>query len=317
MGLGCCVHAQQPKFVMEGRAQGTTYHILYYHPYAAVIQKDIDSVLNVIDLSMSLYRKESLISHFNTQSEDCVEMDPHMANVVRKSLAIYQKSKGVFDVTVKPLVQLWGFGPEHINQYPHKQEIDSVLQFVGMDKLMLRGKKLCRKSKNVSIDLNGIAQGYTVDVLADFLSSKRVTNFLVELGGEIRTKGTKADRTPFQVGIERPDTENRSLVLELKNLAVTTSGNYQKSFDMEGKKIHHHINPQTGYPVQNNIASVTVIAKTAMDADAYDNVFMALSVEKGLQLANSTKNIEVYIIYKENDLFKEAFSKGFSQYIKN
>src|SRR5690606_1582688 len=139
--------------------------------------------------------------------------------------------------------QLWGFGPEHINQYPHRQEIDSVLQFVGMDKLMLRGKKLCRKSKNVSIDLNGIAQGYTVDVLADFLSSKRVTNFLVELGGEIRTKGTKADRTPFQVGIERPDTENRSLVLELKNLAVTTSGNYQKSFDMEGKKIHHHINP--------------------------------------------------------------------------
>jgi len=315
--IGCWAHAQQPKFVMNGRAQGTTYSIQYFHPTEVVVQTAIDSALEVIDLSMSTYKQNSKITLFNSPETQSIAMDGHMQNVVRKAFAVHKKSKGLFDVTVKPLVDLWGFGPEQIKVFPQQVAIDSALQNVGMDKLRILGKKLVKKRHAISIDLNGIAQGYTVDVLSDLLEQHGIENYLVELGGEIRAKGSKDDGQPFQIGIERPDDAQASFVLRLKDNAVTTSGNYRKTYTMDGKKIHHHIDPKTGYPVQNNIASVTVIAKTAMDADAYDNVFMAMSVADGLKLANALKDTEIYVIYQEGEAFKEAFSKGFYNYVKN
>ncbi|WP_240775598.1 FAD:protein FMN transferase [Sphingobacterium psychroaquaticum] len=317
MCLGCCAFAQQPKYLLEGRAQGTTYRIIYQHPTAVVQKQDIDSILHAIDLSMSIYKKESLISSFNKATTREIEMDGMMRDVVRRSFDINKQSKGMFDLTVKPLVSLWGFGPERIRQWPTQGQIDSVMEFVGMDKLKVKGKRLLKKRNEVSIDVNGIAQGYSVDVLARFLDKQHVTSYMVELGGEIKTKGRKEGGETYKVAIERPEGDvESSFVLSLFNKAVTTSGNYRKAFDVDGKKVHHHINPYDGYPLQNNIASVTVIAETAMDADAYDNVFMALPVAEGLKLANSIRNLELYIIYKEGDLFREAFSTGFKKYIQ-
>ncbi|MFD1770609.1 FAD:protein FMN transferase [Sphingobacterium suaedae] len=319
VNLGCCAFAQQPKFVIDGLAQGTTYRMSYFAPKEVVEKYEIDSILRSIDESMSLYKQTSRITQFNSSTADeGFMMDPHMKNVVHRSIAVYRESDGLFDITVKPLVGLWGFGPERIGKAPTAEQIDSVLTFVGMKKLKLRKGKLWKTDPRVSIDLNGIAQGYSVDVLADFLEDRGVTDYIVELGGEIRTKGYKEGHQPFEVAIERPiGAERSTFMLQLTDKAVTTSGNYRRAFDFEGRKIHHHINPFDGYPLQNSVASVTVLARTAMDADAYDNVFMALSPQEGVRLADRLKNIEVYIIYKDGETFKELFSKGFSIYIKN
>jgi len=315
--FGFTAYAKQLKFTLDGRAQGTTYHVHYYASQALVTQKMIDSTLHMIDESMSLYKKSSLISRFNQSGECSITIDSHIKNVIRQSFIVNKESKGIFDITIKPLVALWGFGAERITTFPKQATLDSVLSFVGMDKIALRGNTLSKSDPRVAIDLDGIAQGYSVDVLAGLLEKHGVRDYLVELGGEIKTKGAKANKVPFEVAIERPaGAEGSRFLLQLNNRAVTTSGNYRKVYDYAGKRIHHHINPTDGYPLQNTVASVTVIAKTAMEADAYDNVFMGLSPKEGVTFANRRKGMEVYIIYTEGNTYKEAFSKGFSSYIK-
>lgn len=317
ISLGCVAYGQQPKFIIDGQAQGTSYRIQYYGPNSIVSKPEIDSVLNVIDRSMSLYDNQSLISAFN-KADESIELDDHMANVVRRSFDLNRMSNGAFDITVMPFVGLWGFGPNRIDAFPQSQTIDSILQFVGMDKLVLDGNTLIKKDKRVQVDLNGIAQGYSVDVISQFLDSRGIESYLVELGGEIKVKGYKEANVPFEIAIESPQNAKYSnVVLQLTDKAVTTSGNYRRAFDLEGRRIHHHINPHDGYPIQNNVASVTVIAPTAMDADGYDNVFMAMTPEDGVNLANKLEDIEIYIIYKDNAGFKEAFSAGFHRYVKN
>lgn len=314
--LSCLVYAQQSKFVIDGQAQGTSYNIQYYAPNSFVSKIEIDSVLNVIDNSMSLYNNQSLITAFN-EADRKLELDEHMANVVKRSFYINRISNGLFDITVMPLVGLWGFGPNRINTFPQPQTIDSILQFVGMDKLILERNTLIKNDKRVRLDLNGIAQGYSVDVISRLLDSKGIESYLVELGGEIKVKGYKDVNIPFEIAIESPqDAKHSNIILQLTDKAVTTSGNYRRAFDLEGRRIHHHINPRDGYPVQNNVASVTVVASTAMDADGYDNVFMAMTPEAGISLANSLEDIDIYIIYKDNGRFKEAFSAGFNRYVK-
>lgn len=304
--------------MLHGRAQGTTYAIQYYANQNLVRKQEVDSVLAVIDRSMSLYQDSSLISRFNQNDVSAMQLDPHINAVMQRAFAVHKRSGGYFDVTVEPLVRLWGFGSQRIRELPTQKQIDSVLAFVGMNKLTLRKNLLQKQDRRVSIDLNGIAQGYSVDVLASFLASKNVKNYIVELGGEIKTKGNKPGGQPFEIAIERPlNAGNSGFILQLSGESVTTSGNYRKVFDYQGKKIHHHIDPKTGYPLQNNVASVTVIAPHAVDADAYDNVFMALSPKESIKLANKLKGVEVYIIYKEGEAFREIFSKGFSRYIKN
>lgn len=290
--------------------------MLYYSPAAQITKAEVDSVLADIDASMSLYKPNSLISTFNNPATDAIQMDGHMEQVMRRAMQVHKQSNGLFDVTVRPLVGLWGFSAEGVRTYPTKQTIDSVLTFVGMDNLTVKGKKLKKTKPNISIDLDGIAQGYSVDALAHFFDKKGIRSYLIEIGGEIKTRGAKEGGKAFQIAIERPENADKSsFVLNLKDRAVTTSGNYRKAFDFEGNKIHHHISPTTGYPLQNDVASVTVIAKTAIDADAYDNVFMALSPAESLRLANKLPGVEVYIITKTAAGFEEHFSKGFKRYM--
>ncbi len=322
--IGCCAYAygQQPisalqKHELYGWAQGTSYTISYYAPTASITQSSIDSIFAVIDQSMSLYKKDSQISRFNEPNTDKMKLDPHMLKVMKESFRVYKDSKGLFDVTVMPLVSLWGFGPKEVIDIPDSLTIRETMEHVGMDKLRLSGKTLKKKAPKVEVDLNGIAQGYTVDVLHDFLLKKKIASFIVEVGGEIRAYGTKPDQSTFKVLVQRPEQAigGSDHILELRNKAVTTSGSYEKFRKVKDYRFSHHMDPKTGFPIQSQIISVTVVANTAMEADAYDNVFIAMKPEDAISFANSKNIIDIYLMYLEEGTVKEAQSAGFKKYL--
>ncbi|NGM61940.1 FAD:protein FMN transferase [Sphingobacterium sp. SGG-5] len=301
---------------VKGRAQGTTYSLKYYFD-KEIPQKEIDSVLHIIDLSMSVYQNNSLISRFNNGSGLAIDMDPHMKNVVTKSFEVNKLSKGYFDITVFPLVSLWGFGPHGFSKVPSQQAVDSVLQFVGMDKLYMQGNTLYKTDPRVQIDVNGIAQGYTVDCLAQFLSNKGVQNYLVELGGEIRVKGRKPDGY-FQVMVDEQNDVDKAYtypILSIENRAVTTSSVREKQYKAEGKMVSHHINPVSGRPITSPTISVTVIADNAMLADALDNYFMSLAPAEAIRIAEKMPSVELCLYYVENEQRKVLHTSGFNNYI--
>lgn len=289
---------------ITGYTQGTTYSIIQYTTGKAVEQREIDSVLKVIDLSMSIYIPNSTISKFNEYSTDEIILDEHFRKVVETSFEIYKDSKGIFDLTVQPLVQMWGFGAKKITALPTKKQIDSVRQYVGMDKLKLEGNKLIKLKKGIKVDVNGIAQGYSVDVLADYLEAKGVNAYLVEVGGELRIKGPKPDGEPFKIGVEKPmegigmQQQDMQEIIAINKGAVTTAGNYRKYQKSKDKKISHHIDPKTGYPYQGQIISATVYTEKALMADGYDNVFMAMTPAKAIKYANK-RNMQLYLIYRD------------------
>lgn len=307
-------YAQQ-SYTLSGRAQGTTYQIKYYAD-EKIAKHEIDSVLKVIDQSMSLYDPNSTICKFNNPQVTTVVMDDHMANVIQASWKTYKETRGYFDITVYPLVKLWGFGAEGPQDMPRPEQVDSVRRIIGMKKLRVKGNRLTKRVPNVSIDLNGIAQGYSVDVLASYLMDRGVQRFLIELGGEIRALGNKPDG-PFVVEIYRPVAIGKGQVLKVKmeNNAITSSGVYEQQRNVGGKTISHHMNPLTGKPLESSIVSTTVIAKTAMEADALDNYFMSMNPEEAIRYANKRKDTEVYIVYFEDNTFKELQSSGFNNYI--
>lgn len=306
------------EFNLQGFAQGTTYSIRYYAADSLVRRYQVDSLLRVIDQSMSIYNAESKISLFNKEETKEMSLDIHMQKVIRASLKYNKLTKGFFDITVLPLVNLWGFGPQKKMEEPTSTQIDSVRKFVGIDKILLKGNRLIKRASKVSLVLDGIAQGYTVDILADFFKSKQVNRFIIELGGEIYAYGVKPDGESFKVRIQRPYRDSEEgYIVTLQDRAITTSGNYEKYRITDGQHISHHINPATGRTVQNTTISVTVIAKTAMQADALDNYLMFLPPEEAIAFVEKQKEVEAYIIYEENNELKELQSSGFNNYIYN
>jgi thiamine biosynthesis lipoprotein len=302
--------------IIKGQAQGTTYEIKYYAAEKSVTKLQIDSIFRVIDESMSLYKTNSLINQFNTSSNQLVKLDTHMYNVVKASFEYYRKTKGYFDITIFPLMKLWGFGPEGVRFNPTQNQVDSVLQFVGLNKLRLNGRYLEKRTKNVSIDLNGIAQGYTVDVISNFLNNKGIQSSMVEVGGEIYCFGAKPNGDTYKIEIQRPNTDSSTAYkVSLKDKAITTSGSYENYRIVNGKRLSHHIDPHTGRPLTNSVLSVTVIANTAMQADALDNYLMYLKPEDAISYIERVPQVEVYIIYSENYTLKELQSSGFNNYI--
>lgn len=310
------------EFKMSGYAQGTSYTISYFAVDSQVSQTQIDSILNVIDLSMSLYNPNSAINKFNT-SETGIALDSHFEKVVKRSFDIYKDSNGIFDITVAPLVQYWGFGPKSLTEKPNTQTIESLMQCIGMDKLELTENYLSKKKPCISIDLNGIAQGYSVDVVADFMLAKGIKIFVVEIGGELRVKGPKPDGKTMRIGIEGPsETPNAEPsikhVMSFTEGAVTTSGNYRKFLTNGSKKISHLINPKTGYPLVNEMISATIFAPDAITADGYDNVLMGMTVKEALTFVEAHKSLEAYLIYKKSDgKIADTLTTGFKKMIIN
>jgi len=281
------IHAEskknkQTQYVLHGNAQGTTYSIQYVNHDSIIKKTSIDSIFNEIDQSLSLYRPNSLINQFNANGK--VKMDIHLRRVIEKSLEVYKISRGAFDITVKPLVDLWGFGVKKKDvAIPTQKDILQTLKFVGSDKLSIHNDTLRALKKGVQIDCNGIAQGYTVDVISDYLKSNGICNYLVEVGGEVIAFGKNISNEDWKVGVESAETiagnwHALQNVIALNNEAVTTSGVYRNYFTYKGQNYSHILNPKTGFPVLNEIVSVTVIANDAITADGWDNALMVMGL---------------------------------------
>lgn len=326
--LACCFcslafHEQkQQSFSIQGKAQGTTYAVLYSDHYESIRKAEIDSILNIIDQSMSLYDSTSLISRINRSSHGG-RIDRHFHAVVKKSFEINKQTHGVFDITVGPLMKLWGFADTDSPNLPDSTAIAKMMPLIGMKHLRLRKNRLIKKQPDVQIDLNGIAQGYTVDLLASHLQSRGIKNFLVELGGELRVEGKKINGDDFTVGIERPlDQKNdRSHIrhhVVIRGKALTTSGTYQ-NYVMRGKeRLSHIMDPRTGHPIRSDIISVTVLAPDAMTADGYDNALMAMDLKEAISFVESFSELEAYFVYKNPDgSLADTMTQGFKQIIKN
>lgn len=310
----------QREFTIRGYAQGTDYSIKYFAKDSVITKRSVDSILNEIDSSMSLYKPYSLISRFNA-SNDGMDLDTHFAAVMRRSFAINQDTRGKFDVTVAPLVQVWGFGVLPVKSFPDSAAISAILPCVGMNNLVLKGNHLKKDMPCVQVDLNGIAQGYSVDVVANFMLMKGLRAFVVEIGGELRMKGPKPDGTAMRIGIEGPAESAKAEpvirhVISINNGAVTTSGNYRKFLQKGSKKIAHLIDPKTGYPLDNAMISVTIYAKDAITADGYDNAIMAMDVKEAIDFVNAKKGMEAYMIYHKADgSIADTLTTGFKKMI--
>lgn len=291
---------------LNGYAQGTTYAITYYAADSLVSGAAVTSQLAEIDASLSLYRAGSLINQFNAARRG-VLMDQHLKRVVGKALRVYRATGGLFDATVEPLVRAWGFGAQRPAVAPTPASIQALLVDVGSNKLHLRGDSLVKDAPGVHLDLNGIAQGYTVDVLADLLERQGIRHYLVELGGEIRVRGRRwPGGERLRIGIERPDTSAFAApavqqVIELAAGGVTTSGNYRRFRQAGPLRQAHLIHPHTGYPFRNELISVTVVARDALTADAYDNALMGMGVTQALLFLRRHRALQAYFIYQRPD----------------
>lgn len=290
---------------LQGNALGTTYSIKYFSEGVEVQPSEIDSLLKVINRSMSTYMDDSDISKINS-GDTSISVDSHFQEVFKASKRIFNDTDGYFDPSVGLLVNAYGFGPKGYSERVTEKDIDSLFHFVGFDKiLMTQQNTVTSTASRLYLDFNAIAKGYTVDVFGNYLESKGSDDYLVEIGGEVRVLGENLDNNkPWKIGIEMPlEDGSRELKygVNLYDESMATSGNYRKfRVDAEsGQKYVHTINPQTGKSQKTDILSASVIAKTCTDADAYATAFMAMGFQKSLDFLYSNDNLKVVFIYSD------------------
>lgn len=299
--VSASVFAQQPIYV-EGEAQGTTYHITYFDSKNRDFYYEIDSLLYAFEESVSTYRPNSIISRINRNDED-VEVDLYFTTCFKKAKEIWKSTDGAFDPTVYPIVNAWGWGPGKKEKI-EKEKIDSILQFVGLNLIELKGNKIIKKDSRVALDFNAFAQGYSVDIVADFLNSKNITSYIVEIGGEVYAKGKQLDGSDWLIGIEQPYDNKVSgnplkAIVKLDGKAIATSGNYRRFVVENGVKYNHHIDPKTGYPSKNNLLSASIFSKAAITSDATATGILVMGLKKAKKYLAKHKEIEAYIIYSD------------------
>jgi len=303
--FSCSQSHHQTSIELWGEAQGTTYHIKYNGIDAVDYQIEIDSILLDIDNSMSTYVSSSTISRVNS-TDSIFEIDPYFAEVFSKAKGVHHSTNGAFDPTVMPLVNAWGFGHQEKKKIDNAL-IQSLLPLVNFDAVVIENKteKLFKSNVHVQLDFNAIAQGYTVDVIGEYLEFKGIENYLVEVGGEVAAKGLSENDEIWRIGIDKPiDNANEreiQAIINLSNRALATSGNYRKYYIKEGTKYAHTINPKTGYPVRHSLLSVTVIANDCITADAYATAFMVMGLNDAKKFINNNieLGLDAYFIYSE------------------
>lgn len=302
-----------------GYAMGTSYSIKVVTSLSKSrsLQVRTESALADINQRMSTYLSRSDLSKFSELGvEEFLKVDPKTTEVVEKALSIAKITDGFFDPTVAPLVDLWGFGPSpRLTEPPSEDLIRSVLSQVGYNAIAvdLIDSRLSKKAPR-SLDLSAIAKGYAVDQIADMLDAENVSSYLIEVGGEMRFKGVKPSGQKWQIAIEKPDPLTREAfeILAFDSLAVATSGDYRNFYELDGQRYSHTINPKTGYPVQHNLASVTVVMSTAMEADAYATAFMVMGADRAFELAER-ESIAAYFILHSDDEFIVKSTRRFDE----
>ncbi|ELE5028715.1 FAD:protein FMN transferase [Vibrio fluvialis] len=314
---------QPPQQVhLSGPTMGTSYNIKYLQqdglPSSDDLHKEIDRLLEEVNDQMSTYRKDSELSRFNQyQGIDPFEVSNQTATVVKEAIRLNGLTEGALDVTVGPLVNLWGFGPEARPEVvPTDAELAERKANTGIHHLSVDGNKLSKDLPHLYVDLSTIAKGWGVDVVANYIESRGIHNYMVEVGGEIRLKGLNRDGVPWRIAVEKPTVEERSIqeIIEPGDMAIATSGDYRNYFERDGVRYSHIINPQTGRPIHNRVVSVTVLDKSCMTADGLATGLMVLGDEKGIEIAEQN-HIPVFMIVKTDDGFKEIASSAFKPYL--
>jgi thiamine biosynthesis lipoprotein len=313
---------KNPETTLSGSIQGTTYHVkavtrgLDVTPEA--LKADVEAVFRMVDAQLSNWREDSEISGFNRQrTTDWQTVSPAILHLVSVAREIHERTSGCYDLTVKPLFELWGFA-RHEQVVPDAAAIRQTLSHVGMEKLELdpANRRLRKQDPQVEIGLDSIAQGYTVAVLAQLLEDRGIQNYLAEIGGEMKVKGTKADGSPWRVAIEKPTPMAREVqrILDLHEaagVAVMTSGTYRNFFESGGKSYSHILDPRTGQPVTHNLLSTTVLHEDPTLADAWSTALLCVGEVEGARLAEE-ESLKALFIYREGDQLKEWTSSEFT-----
>ena len=303
---------------ISGTKMGTSYHITLVadQPAPADLAERIDAALDVVDQSMSTYKGQSQISRFNRLlSNDQQSISAEFAEVLAVSKLVWEQSGGAFDPTVGPLVDLWGFGPVATDdRIPNEQALAKALAEIGFEHVQSEGRILT-KTKPVRLDLSAVAKGYGVDQVAQLLEMLALPDYLVEVGGEMRVSGVNPDGNPWRVAIEMPSLMPQvQRVIALHDGAVATSGDYRNYFERDGLRYSHTIDPRTGRPITHSLASVTVLAKTCAEADAWATALMVLGEEQGMALAEKL-NLAVYMLVADGADYSAQSSSEFTRLV--
>ncbi|MBK1617121.1 hypothetical protein CKO42_01375 [Lamprobacter modestohalophilus] len=315
--VGCGPGSEQRVLALRGATMGTTYSLQIVEPPAGLdrdaLAQQVSTQLSDINGLMSTYQPTSELSRFNASSvTDWFLVSPELVAVVGAAQAVSEASAGAFDITVGPLVNLWGFGPTlTADVLPSAAELQAARARVGWQQLdvQLQPPALRKARPDLYVDLSAIAKGYAVDRVAALIESVGVDNYLVEIGGELRGRGINGRGEPWQIAIERPETSKRAMfrVVALRDIGMATSGDYRNFFEVDGARYSHTIDPATGRPVGHRLASVTVLADQAMEADAWATALLVLGPERGFELAERLGLAAFFIEHAQDAPGEESF----------
>jgi len=307
---------------LVGFTQGTTYHIIYESKNREDFQSLVDSLLADFDRSLSIYQPNSVISKIN-RNEPGIRADEKFTTIFNKSYEVFKKTNGAFDITVGPVVNALGFGSTDTLEVDSTM-IDSLLQYVGMEKVSLKEGVLIKQNENILLDVNAIAQGYSVDLVAKLLEKKKIRNYMVEIGGEVRARGKNERNQVWRIGIDQPVEGNMipgaelQAIVSLNNRSLATSGNYRQYYEKNGIKFVHTIDPKSGYPVVSNLLSATVVASDCTTADAYATALMVFGVERSIEFLKENKFLDAYLIFADQEgRFRVYSTKGLQRFIED
>lgn len=300
--LVCCDTVDKQHFM--GTTQGSYFSIIYYDEQNRDFSRDFDSIFKEIESTLSLWDENSMLRKVNRNDTNVV-LNKIFIDNFNYAIKAAELSDGYFDPTVGPLVSAWGFHfKEGMQMTP--EMVDSIRQIVGYKKIKIENGKVLKENPNMTLDFNAVAQGYTTDMIGEFLLTKNVNNFLVDVGGEILAKGNKPDGDLWKVGIEKPSENKESerivqKIIKLKDKSIVTSGNYRKYVEHDGKRYSHSLDPKTGYPADNNMLSATIICDNTAWADCLASICMVVGLEKAKEIVETQEeNIEAFFIYEEN-----------------
>lgn len=322
--LSGCGESAPEILALEGRTMGTTWHVTVVNApehdrdfYQAGIQAQVDAVV----AKMSTYEAESELSRFNrAPAGEWFALSADTLKVIEEGQRLSAMSAGSFDITVGPVVNLWGFGPDkRPDKVPSEDELAAAFARVGHQHINLdHEQQRAQKAVDAYVDLSAIAKGYGVDRIADWLEQQGVISYLVEVGGELRAKGHKPDQKPWRIAIESPLDIERDVqqVIKVTDVAIATSGDYRNYFEEQGVRYSHTIDPSTGKPIRHKLASVTVLQPQCMTADGLATTLMVMGEEKGYQFALAHR-IPAFFIIKSEQGFIERYTPEFEPYLEN
>ncbi len=316
----CSPRPTNHKIGFSGMAQGTYYAVTYFDTLNRNFQPEIDSLLDAFDMSVSMWVEGSVISRINRGEE--VACDSIFINTYLLARSVAEESMGEFDYTVGPLVNVWGFGFEDRRKVDQAM-VDSLLPLIDYRYVNLDGDRIIKEKEGIKFDFNAVAQGYSVDLVGEFLSTKGIKNYLVDIGGEVLAKGEKPGVGPWLVGIEKPsenEYSDRTLeaTIELRDRAMATSGNYRKFYEEDGVRYSHTIDPETGFPVKHSLLSVSVIADDCGSADAWATAFLVMGLEKGKKFLEERDDLEAFFIYSGEEGFLMTWAtEGMKELLRN